>query len=247
MSAGWSGIPTSSTRRCCTAATSILYEGKPVGTPDAGAFWRVIAEHRRGRPVHRADRLPRHQEGRSEGQLDRQIRPVEIPHAVPRRRARRSADTSQWAERHAEGAGHRPLVADRDRLVHRRQSGRPRRCCRSSTARPTVPMPGYDVQVVDEGCNDVPADTIGSIVVKLPLPPACFPTLWQQDERFKESYLAEFPGYYKTADAGYHRRRRLCLRHGPHRRHHQCRGPSPLDRRHGGGAGGAIPTSPNAR
>ena len=49
----------------------------------------------------------------------------------------------------------------------------------------------------------LPADKIGSIVVKLPLPPACFPTLWQQDERFKESYLAEFPGYYKTADAGY--------------------------------------------
>ena len=70
--------------------TTILYEGKPVGTPDAGAFWRVIAEHRRGRDVHRADRVPRHQEGRPRGQALRQIRPVEIPHAVPRRRARRS-------------------------------------------------------------------------------------------------------------------------------------------------------------
>ena len=68
---------------------------------------------------------------------------------------------------------------------------------------PTVPMPGYDVRIVDEACNELPANTMGSIVVKLPLPPACLPTLWQQDERFKESYLSEFPGYYKTADAGF--------------------------------------------
>ena len=66
-----------------------------------------------------------------------------------------------------------------------------------------VPMPGYAIDIVDEACHLQPANKIGSIVVKLPLPPACFPTLWQQDERFKESYLTEFPGYYKTADAGY--------------------------------------------
>ena len=70
--------------------TTILYEGKPVGTPDAGAFWRVIAEHGVRRAVHRADRVPRHQEGGPGGQAARAIRPVEIPHAVPRRRARRS-------------------------------------------------------------------------------------------------------------------------------------------------------------
>ena len=64
-------------------------------------------------------------------------------------------------------------------------------------------MPGYDVRVVDEQCREVAANQMGSIVVKLPLPPSCLPTLWQQDERFKESYLAEFPGYYKTADAGF--------------------------------------------
>jgi len=66
-----------------------------------------------------------------------------------------------------------------------------------------VAMPGYDVRVVDEGCREVAANKMGSIVVKLPLPPGCLPTLWQADERFKESYLAEFPGYYKTADAGF--------------------------------------------
>jgi propionyl-CoA synthetase len=68
---------------------------------------------------------------------------------------------------------------------------------------PTVAMPGYDVRVVDEKCQELPAGTMGSIVIKLPLPPACLPTLWQADERFKESYLAEFPGYYKTSDAGF--------------------------------------------
>ena len=69
---------------------------------------------------------------------------------------------------------------------------------------PTVPMPGYDVRVVDDAVQArCRANTMGSIVVKLPLPPSCLPTLWQQDERFKESYLAEFPGYYKTADAGF--------------------------------------------
>jgi propionyl-CoA synthetase len=66
-----------------------------------------------------------------------------------------------------------------------------------------VPMPGYEIDVVDEGCHKVPANKIGSIAVKLPMPPGAFPTLWQQDERFKEAYLTEFPGYYKTADAGY--------------------------------------------
>jgi propionyl-CoA synthetase len=64
-------------------------------------------------------------------------------------------------------------------------------------------MPGYDVRVVDEACRELPAGKMGSIVIKLPLPPACLPTLWQNDARFKKSYLVEFPGYYKTADAGY--------------------------------------------
>src|SRR5437763_1985357 len=84
-----------------------------------------------------------------------------------------------------------------------------RRCCtaqrRSSTraSRSAHPMPGYDIRVVDEACKELPRGTMGSIVVKLPLPPSALPTLWQHDDRMRESYLAEFPGYYKTADAGY--------------------------------------------
>jgi len=64
-------------------------------------------------------------------------------------------------------------------------------------------MPGYAVEIVDEGCHPVPAGTMGSIVVKLPLPPGCLPTLYRQDRRMRESYLKDFPGYYKTADAGF--------------------------------------------
>jgi propionyl-CoA synthetase len=68
---------------------------------------------------------------------------------------------------------------------------------------PTVAMPGYDIRVVDEACREMPSGKMGSIVVKLPLPPGCMPTLWQADARMRESYLDEFPGYYKTADAGF--------------------------------------------
>ena len=68
---------------------------------------------------------------------------------------------------------------------------------------PTVAVPGWDVQVVDEGCHPVPAGTTGALVVKLPLPPGALPTLWNDDERFVSSYMKEFPGYYKTADAGF--------------------------------------------
>ena len=72
--------------------TTILYEGKPVGTPDAGAFWRVIAEHKVAAHVHRADRLPRHQEGGPQGRAHQALRPQRLPHAVPGRRARRPRD-----------------------------------------------------------------------------------------------------------------------------------------------------------
>jgi propionyl-CoA synthetase len=66
-----------------------------------------------------------------------------------------------------------------------------------------VAMPGYDVRVVDEACRQMAPGRMGSIVVRLPLPPGAMPSLWQQDDRMRESYLAEFPGYYKTADAGF--------------------------------------------
>ena len=112
---------------------------------------------------------------------------------------------------------------------------------------PTVPMPGYDVQILDEAGKPVEAGKMGSIAIKLPLPPGCLPTLWNADDAFQSSYLNEFHGYYNTSDAGFTGCRWLSLHHGPHRRHHQCRGPSPLDRRHGRSALRRIPPLPNAR
>jgi propionyl-CoA synthetase len=143
--------------------TSILYEGKPVGTPDAGAFWRVIAEHQcvamftaptAFRAIKKEDPA-----GKFFAQYDlSKFRTLFLAGE------RADPPTIEWAE---------------------------------------VAMPGYDVRIVDEQCREVPDGQMGSIVVKLPLPPSCLPTLWQQDERFKESYLSEFPGHYKTADAGF--------------------------------------------
>ncbi|NQV22441.1 MAG: AMP-binding protein, partial [Rhodospirillales bacterium] len=68
---------------------------------------------------------------------------------------------------------------------------------------PTKPVPGYDIRVLDESCNQVKAGDIGAISIKLPLPPGCLPTLWHNDDGYISSYLTEYPGYYKTADAGY--------------------------------------------
>ena len=106
-------------------ATSIMYEGKPIGTPDAGAFWRVISEHKAVAffTAPTAFRAIRKED--PDGKFIRQIRSVEIPHAVSGRRARRSADGGMGRAA-IEGAGDRSLVADRNRLVHRRQSDRAR-------------------------------------------------------------------------------------------------------------------------
>ena len=103
-------------------ATSIMYEGKPVGTPDAGAFWRVISEHKAVALFTAPTAFRAIKKEDPDGTFIRQIRPVEIPHAVSRRRARRSADGGMGGGA-VEGAGDRSLVADRNRLVHRRQSG----------------------------------------------------------------------------------------------------------------------------
>src|SRR5215467_9566753 len=127
---------------------------------------------------------------KKEGPHLRAIRPREISDAVPRRRARRPRHPGLGGEV-IEETGDRPLVADRDRVGDYRQSGRPRAIAgearfvdggdarlRRKLGSSTVAMPGYDVRVVDESCKAVPANTLGSIVVKLPLAPACLPTLW---------------------------------------------------------------------
>jgi propionyl-CoA synthetase len=181
--------------------TSILYEGKPVGTPDAGAFWRVISQHG---VVSLFTAPTAFRAIRKEDPNGEFIKKYDLSKFRTLFLAGERADppTIQWAEE----------VLKVPVLDHWWQTetgwciaGNPI----GLGALPVrygstcVPMPGYAIDIVDEACRLQPANKIGSIVVKLPLPPGCFPTLWQQDERFKESYLTEFPGYYKTADAGY--------------------------------------------
>jgi len=181
--------------------TSILFEGKPVGTPDAGAFWRVIAEHgcvamftapTAFRAIKKED-----PQGKLLAQYDlSKFRTLFLAGE------RADPDTVQWAEKLLNV----PVIdhwwqTETGWAIAGNPVGLGLLPVKHGSA--SVAMPGYQIDIVDDACKPVAANKIGSIVIKLPLPPACLPTLWQQDERFKESYLAGFPGYYKTADAGF--------------------------------------------
>jgi propionyl-CoA synthetase len=181
--------------------TTILYEGKPVGTPDPGAYWRLIAEHKvvtlftaptAFRAIRKEDPEATH--------LDL----ATLPHfrALFLAGERADPDTVKWAE----------SILKVPVIDHWWQTetgwcmvGNPLGLgiLPVKHGSPTVPMPGYDITVVDEAGKPVPVGQMGSIVVRLPLPPGAFPTLWQADDRFAEAYLADFPGFYKTADAGF--------------------------------------------
>jgi propionyl-CoA synthetase len=181
--------------------TSILYEGKPVGTPDAGAFWRVIAEHNCATMFTAPTAFRAIKKEDPDGKL---LANYDLKNfrALFLAGERADPDTLQWAETLLQ----RPVLdhwwqTETGWCIAGNPLGLGALPIRYGSA--CVPMPGYAIDVVDEACHPLPANKIGSIVVKLPLPPGNFPTLWQQDKRFKESYLAEFPGYYKTADAGY--------------------------------------------
>jgi propionyl-CoA synthetase len=182
-------------------ATSVMYEGKPVGTPDAGAFWRVISEHgavafftapTAFRAIKKED-----PPGKLLAAYDlSKFRTLFLAGE------RADPDTIRWAERLL----NKPVIdhwwqTETGWCIAGNPVGLGQLPIKYGS--PTVPMPGYDVRVLDEQCHEVSAGKMGSIVIKLPLPPACLPTLWQADERFKESYLTEFPGHYKTADAGF--------------------------------------------
>ena len=182
--------------------TTILYEGKPVGTPDAGAFWRVIAEHgvvalftapTAFRAIKKED---------PDGELLKRLRPVALPRPVPRRRAGRSRHGAM-GRADPRRAGDRPLVADRDRLGDRRQSARPRRAAGEARLADRADAGLRRRRSSTRAASRSPPDTMGSIAIRLPLPPGCLPTLWNADERFRESYLTAFPGYYNTSDAGF--------------------------------------------
>ncbi|MFA6967187.1 propionyl-CoA synthetase [Bosea sp. (in: a-proteobacteria)] len=182
-------------------ATSVLYEGKPVGTPDAGAFWRLIAEHK---AVVLFTAPTAFRAIRKEDPQASLLPAYDLSHfrALFLAGERADPDTLVWAQD----------ILKVPVIDHWWQTetgscivGNPigLELLPVKPGSPTVPMPGYDVQCVDEGGRPVPAGTMGAIVIKLPLPPCALPTLWQADERFVESYLAAYPGFYNTSDAGF--------------------------------------------
>ena len=181
--------------------TTIVYEGKPVGTPDAGAFWRVLSEY--GVSVlftaPTAFRAIKQQdpEGALIGRYDlSRFRTLFLAGE------RLDPDTLRWAQSKL-GV---PVID------HWWQTETGWSICANcigiealpiKEGSPSMPAPGMDVQAVDDHCAPVPAGEIGALVVKLPLPPGTLPTLWNAEQRFRDAYLAEFPGYYKTGDAGF--------------------------------------------
>ena len=181
--------------------TTILYEGKPVGTPDPGAFWRVISQHKVNvlftaptafRAIKRED-----PDGRYRQQYDlSHFRTLFLAGE------RCDPDTLFWAQ---DQLGI-PVIDH----WWQTETGWPMGAnCIGLEMLPvkagscTKPVPGYDIQVLDTAGHPVAANEIGSIVVKLPMPPGCLPTLWNNDQRYQDAYLSEYPGYYLTADAGY--------------------------------------------
>ena len=214
--------------------TTIIYEGKPVGTPDAGAFWRVLAEY--GVSVlftaPTAFRAIRQQD--PEGKLleDYDLSRFRTLFLAGERL---DPDTLAWAQ-----AKLGVPVID-----HWWQTETGWSICANcigieempiKEGSPTRAVPGMDVQAVDDACNPVPAGDIGALVVKLPLPPGTLPTLWNAEQRLREAYFEEFPGVLQDRRRRLHRRGRLRLRDDPDRRRHQRRRSSPVHRGDGGGA-----------
>lgn len=180
--------------------TTVLYEGKPVGTPDPGAFWRVIAQHG-VRALFAAPTALRAIKREDPECLHRARYDLRGFRALFLAGERCDPDTLQWAEQHL-----RVRVVD-----HWWQTETGWAIAANclglaplpiKPGSPTRPTPGYDVRVLDECGAALPAGKLGSIVVRLPLPPGCLPTLWQNDAGFVDSYLAAYPGYYLTGDAG---------------------------------------------
>ena len=183
-------------------STTVLYEGKPVGTPDAGAFWRVISQHKIKTmfTAPTAFRAIKQQDPNGELIKNYDLSNFKFLFLAGERL---DPDTLRWAERHL-GV---PVID------HWWQTETGWAICANcmglhhfpvKEGSPTKPAPGWNLQVLDpEAKTPVKAGEIGALVVKLPLPPGTLPTLWNNDQGYINSYLEEFPGYYKTADAGY--------------------------------------------
>jgi propionyl-CoA synthetase len=181
--------------------TTVVYEGKPVGTPDAGAFWRVIADHgvRVLFTAPTAFRAIKRDDPNAKLMGNYDLSKFE---ALFLAGERTDPNTLEWAE----NALKRPVI---DHWWQTETGWAIAANCMGleplpvKPGSPTRPAPGWNVHILDESNQEVARGDIGTICVKLPLPPGALPTLWNNDQRFIDSYLREFPGYYTTADAGY--------------------------------------------
>jgi propionyl-CoA synthetase len=181
--------------------TSVLYEGKPVGTPDAGAFWRVISEHgvKALFTAPTAFRAIKKEDPNGERARKYDLSRFRYLFLAGERL---DPETYRWAgellgipviDHWWQTETGWPIAADLMGLEP----------LPTKAGSPTVPVPGYDVRVVDASGAEVPPGVTGEIVVRTPLPPGCLPTLWGDDQRFVDSYLSRHPGAYITGDGGY--------------------------------------------
>lgn len=181
--------------------TTVVYEGKPVGTPDAGAFWRVIQNHKVKVLFTAPTALRAIKREDPAGELigDYNLRSLKTLFLAGERA---DPDTIHWAERNLKV----PVIdnwwqTETGWAIAANPIGI--ELLPVKVGSPTVPMPGYDVQVLDEGGHPVAPGALGAIAIRLPLPPGTLPTLWNAEGRFRKSYLEHFPGFYETGDAGY--------------------------------------------
>ncbi len=181
--------------------TTVVFEGKPVGTPDAGTFWRVIEEH--GVKVlftaPTAFRAIKREDPNGALVRDYDLSGLRILFLAGERA---DPDTVEWARRHL-GV---PVIdhwwqTETGYSIAANPMGIEPLPVKSGS--PSVAMPGYDVQVLDEGGRPMKPGELGAVAIRLPLPPGTLATLWNAEERFRKSYLERFPGYYETGDAGF--------------------------------------------
>ncbi len=181
--------------------TTVLFEGKPVGTPDAGVFWRVMSEHnvKVMFTAPTAFRAIKREDPRAEMMKNYDLSNFK---ALFLAGERLDPDTLRWAE-NSLGV---PVIdhwwqTETGWTIAGNCLGLHQLPVKEGS--PTKPAPGWNLHVVDAHCKEVKDGDIGALVAKLPLPPGTLPTLWNNDRGFLKAYLEEFPGYYKTADAGF--------------------------------------------
>jgi len=182
-------------------ATTVVFEGKPVGTPHPGVFWRIIQNNRIKSFFTAPTALRAIKREDPTGEWIKRYKLHDLQ-ALFLAGERADPDTVKWAQQHL-GV---PVVdhwwqTETGWAIAANPIGL--EVLPTKVGSPSVPMPGYDVQVLDEGGHPLKAGELGAIAIKLPLPPGTLPTLWNAEPRFKKSYLEHFPGYYETGDAGY--------------------------------------------